>query len=124
MPRTFTLQRLMLAITLFCIACSIAAAYPKLAANCAILGALWAPTIVVWIMLVKLSRQPVTVWIASLFGAWAGLLLVPGVVWTSRDGWYGFLWYFIAVAIPPAIGALLIGGISLLGDILTRSQPR
>ena len=123
MPRTFTLQRLMLVITLICILCGLASAYPQVAFDCAIFITLWAPTIVVWIVLIRLSRQPVAVWIASLFGAWTGLLLVPGVGWTARDGWHSFLWYFLAVAIPPAVGALLIGGISLLGDVLTRRQP-
>jgi hypothetical protein len=74
MPRTFTLARLMLGITAFCILCGLAVNFPGEALECAAFGVFFGPTIVVWLVMLRRTRQPVTLSVIAMMGAWLGLL--------------------------------------------------
>jgi hypothetical protein len=113
MSRTFSLGRLMLGVTAFCVLCGLVANYPQQALQCAWIGGLVAPSIVVWFVLVQFSRQRV------LLAAVAGLSALAGLFFAPADMGVGpklSVWQeFLTSAVPAAIGALLLGG-AVLAD--------
>jgi hypothetical protein len=131
MPRTFSLQRLMLAITLFCIACSIAAAYPEPSLACLILLSLFTPTLIVCQVLVSLSSrsQRMTTLLFALVGAAFGLLLIPAHIDFGCRGYTTTISQAIEplvlpIMIFPTLGAIFFGSAALLDDILRlRHRP-
>ena len=129
MPRTFSLQRLMLAITLICIACSIAVAYPKESLAYILLLTLFTPTVIVCQVLVSLSspNQRLTTLLIALSGALVTLIFALPVMDSGlprRTVWQALEPYVLPIAIGPTVGALGLGGAALLDDILRlRNRP-
>jgi hypothetical protein len=129
MPRTFSLQRLMLAITLICIACSIAVAYPQASLAYALLLALFTPTVIVCQILVSLSspNQRMTTLLIALLGAFLGFVFVlPVFGFEGRPTtiWQAIQPLILPITIGPTVGALALGGAALLDDLLRlRHRP-
>ena len=129
MPRTFSLQRLMLAITLICIACSIAVAYPQESLAYALLLSLFTPTVIVCQILVSLSSpdQRMTTLLIALFGAFLTLIFALPVMDSGLPRptvWKALGPYVLPITIGPTVGALGLGGAALLDDILRlRHRP-
>jgi len=124
MPRTFSLARLMLGITLFCILCGLAVNYSEMMFAYVLICASFLPTAIVCLTLVSFSRRRKTVLILSILGAFVPVLPGPAVmhtgpepltVWQAING----LWPF---AILPPLGALLFGGAALLNDFSSRQS--
>ena len=120
MSRTFSLGRLMVGVTVFCVLCGLAVNFPEVAMGCAGLGLFCAPTVIVCGVLGKYSIRPSSLWTLSLLGAFVGLLLVPGFGLTWRSGWQDYVQFFLRVQIPPALGALLFGGSGLMVELRLR----
>jgi len=123
MPRTFSLARLMLGITLFCILCALAVNYREASFAYALLFASFVPTAIVCLTLVSFSRRRKTVLFCSIIGALmigmcclpVQLLPPPGDptrIWTHTAP------MFSAMTVFPPLGALLFGGAALLVDLL------
>ena len=120
MPRTFTLQRLMLAITLICIACSIAAAYPEPSIAYLLLLGLFTPTLIVCQVLVSLSspNQRLTTLLIALFGAFLGFVFAAPVFGSGspRTVWQAIEPLVLPITITPTLGAIIFGGAALAAD--------
>src|SRR5437762_3176804 len=122
MPRTFSLARLLLGITAFCLLCGLFANFP----NEALIAVLPIPTLIVYYALLRYSRRPLLMTIAALTGALLGFLycnalgglVFPFVIPKAAVNQevktclfvYSNVVYIISVAITPALGALILGG--------------
>jgi hypothetical protein len=82
------------------------------------------PAIIVCLGLIRLSRQPRTIGVVSLLGVAFGALFSPGWILTERDGWQTFVVDYLFSAIPPAFGALLLGGALLADELVARRKVR
>jgi len=123
MPRTYTLGRLMSGITVFCILCGLAANFPDVAAFVGAVILVFAPTIVIFLILARFSRDRPSLGCLIFFAAVFGLLLVPGVR-VGGGGWTGAIFNYLFVAAFPAICALLLSLPFVLSDIWARhSHP-
>jgi hypothetical protein len=113
MPRTFSLARLLLAITALCLLCGLAVKSRELAL-------LFGPTVIVWIALFMVAPRPIGVTIACIVGALlASLVFTPARWFPISD-----LTYFMQTSIPWAIFAALFGGAWLQHDLRAhRSSP-
>lgn len=76
MPRTFSLARLLLAITICAALCGLAVNFPEAGLFASFLVALAFPTILVWILFIRISRHRAGFAFACLFGATYGLVSV------------------------------------------------
>src|SRR5207253_9116456 len=75
-PRTFSLARLLLAVTAFCLLCGLAVNYPDQSLAYALLFAQLVPTGIVCLVLVSFARKRKTVLACSMLGG-----LVIGTFW-------------------------------------------
>jgi hypothetical protein len=119
MPRTFSLARLLLGITMFCAVCGVAVNYPEAALACAYAGGYFGPTIIVWLLLIRFSDHPVLLSVNCLVGVFVGFLFAPSIMWPSS--WWDM---FVFEAIPPALGALLLGGAALADEFVQRRREQ
>ena len=124
MPRTFTLSRLMAGITAFCIVCGLAANFPEAATFVAAVLLVLAPTIVVFLISARFSRDPAPLGCLIFSGAVFSLLLVPGVRASGGGWWADAVANYLIVAGPPTICALLLALPFVLSDLWARhSDP-
>jgi hypothetical protein len=109
MSRTFSLGRLMLVVTVFCVLCGLAVSFPLYAKLYLLIALLFVPTVIVWAVLLRLSSERVLLGCCVLIGALFGYMLFSpmwmSVPWTSL----GAIDYLVC-ALPPAVGALVLGG--------------
>jgi hypothetical protein len=129
MPRTFSLQRLMLAITLLCIACSIGVAYPLESLAYVLLVSLFIPTVIVCQVLVSLSSptERMTTMLIALSGAFLGFMFAFAPVPSlggSMNVWRAIQSFVLPMTICPTLGAIILGSASLADDLLRRRQQR
>jgi hypothetical protein len=122
MPRTFSLARLLLVITAFCILCGVAV---NVLEN-PFIAFIFVPTAFATLVLAGFSRHRALLIFNALVGATFGFALHPAFerlvdpgprTWESPD----------LSLISPALGALLFGGIFLLAEKLdsrTRTNNR
>ena len=115
MARTYSLARLMFGVTLFCIVCGLAANFPLLAAECAVIAALFMPTAIVWFVMASLSQDSNPVLSACLFGTIVGFFLGDGILMGSGMS-RGFQLDWPILSIPPAIGAAIFGSLALVAQ--------
>jgi hypothetical protein len=109
MPRTFSLFRLMLGITAFCLLCGLAVNFPELALNCAALLVMCLPSGLIYLVMCIYSRDRLALLGASVVGAVVGLLAAVGP---------------ISAFVLPALGTTLVGGSLLLDEFrLRRGKP-
>src|SRR5690349_787251 len=80
MRRTFTLAGLMVGITVFCILCGLAVNYPMPALGCALVALVLIPSIIVWFLMMRRSRQPVALTVGSLIGIGTGFCPISVLV--------------------------------------------
>jgi hypothetical protein len=121
MPRTFSLARLLLAITAFCVLFGLTASQNQALAAYGLLLLLFAPTGAVCLTLVSFSRSRKTVLACSILGAFVGVLYATPVLSTGsplRNAWEAITSEFLGLGIVPPFGALLFGGAALLNDHL------
>lgn len=123
MPRTFTLASLMLGITLFCILCGLAVAFPVASILCVLVAGVSAPpAAVVWLVLARFSKQRGSllwnVFVGAVVGSIVGLIAGGGGPW-------GPWWLDYARAIVfSSLGALVWGSVGLLDEFFpTRKAP-
>jgi hypothetical protein len=115
-PRTFSLGRLMLVVTLVCVVIGVAVRFSDLA-NATIAAIGWVgPTLVVLGILSGNSQQPRATVVAAVVGAIVVFCIVtPQVVQTPhRNAWSFWDLYaanYFKIAIPPALGAILLSGL-------------
>jgi hypothetical protein len=118
MPRTFSLAGLMVGVTLLCLVCGLAVNYPVgarvVALVVALIAILIAPTVIVWLGLMRLSRHRIALTFTSVVGGMLGFVLWIGVVELSL---FGSGWAAIGLFTVPAIGALFLSGIMLVADV-------
>jgi len=117
MSRTFSLSRLMLGVTVFCVLCGLAVNFPLAVILCAFVAALsLPPAVVVWFALARYSKQRGSLLWNVVIGAFAGCM--GGVIASGGDfvgpSWLGFL----SVMIYSSIGALVWGCLGLLDEVL------
>jgi hypothetical protein len=125
MPRTFSLQRLMLAITLFCILCGLAVIFPQVTFGSAMLTGPFIPAALVWLGLAAFSRRPWELLFICLSGALIGLILLSLTVTgppTRGTMWECYCDQLRSTALPSGLGALLLGGAALADDIRRNRQ--
>jgi hypothetical protein len=124
MPRTFSLSRLLLFITLLCLLCGLAVNFPLQTLAFVFIAGAFVPTAIVCLTLVSFSRRRMTVLIISMLGAGICVLLGPAqihmgppprTVWESVQPLYAGMSF-------PALGALLLGATALAADAFL--QPR
>lgn len=119
MPRTFSLARLMIGVTLFCVACAVAVNFPKPVLVFFVAAFVFGPTVVIWFLLFRYWNRPILITVACFIGAAMGFMFFPpaviffmgsvlGVPWT---GWLQDMTYFL-VPIGPPVGAAVIGAIA------------
>ena len=127
MPRTFTLQNLMIGITLFCILCGLAWNFPQESLAYALLLALFIPTVIVCQILVSFSRERMTTLIIALIGATIGLVFSPPIsvfgahfTGSPRTVWQCIAPMILPMAILPPFGALVLGGAVLMDELRKR----
>jgi MFS family permease len=117
MPRTFSLARLLLFITLLCLLCGLAVNFPAFVIAWFLFGLCFAPTIMAWLMLNRFARSPSNVFSLSCVGALVGYaVLAPAIMraWHYDPFWLGtFFAYYTVFSFSPAISALLVGGIAI-----------
>ena len=121
MSRTFSLARLLLGITAFCLLCGLAVNFPEAARACAFIISLLAPTVVVALVLggFARSRGPFngTVAFGGMIGAFAMALFMggpPGPWWLD---------YLVFVAHSGG-GALILGIAALLDERIAAHRDR
>jgi len=123
MPRTFTLARLMLGVSLFCILCGCAVNFPfALSPEFAVL---LAPAIGITLILSFFSKHRGVLILIAFVGALYGIAAYPAIGPLLR--WFesnsGLMVQYLALAAPPAIGATVAGGSFLHLEVyLLRSQ--
>ena len=121
MPRTFSLGRLMLGITLSCIVCGWAVNYPEEALHWLGMVTLIAPTIVVGLALLPFSHRPLETMMAAFCGGvLAGgitCLYVAYLILPFTSAWQSWQIYCL-FAVPQALGALAFGVIQIRYDPL------
>jgi hypothetical protein len=118
MPRTFTLRRLLIGVTLFCVACGLAANFPQETIASVYLGSHFVPTVIVWLALSKVSRRPGWLSCCVLIGALVGFMFIALCLPISVGGLHrkNYLFEYLTIAIPPALGALALGWAELIDD--------
>lgn len=111
MPRAFSLGLLMLVVTLLCMATGVAVRFPVIAiALLAVVGYL-VPMVMVLSVVSRYTNQRRATWIAGSIGALVGNLFFSPVIMRMgppRPFWYEYFTSYLAVAIPIALGALLL----------------
>jgi len=123
MPRTFTLARLMLGITAFCILCGLLASRSETVVAYALTVLSLTPAAIVCLTLVSFSRRRKTVMTITFIGALIGQLFAgidppgPMTVWEAIEP------VFIPIAISSTFGALVVGGIALAIEPLDARFP-
>jgi hypothetical protein len=107
MPRTFSLARLMLGITLFCVVCGLAVNYP-------IAAVILAPTCLVWFGVTRIVTYRGGLTVTCLLGAGLGFfpagLLAEHVATHHLDDWWRLPAAVVILGSGPAIGALIFSG--------------
>jgi hypothetical protein len=110
MPRTFSLRRLMLVVTLVCVAVGVAVQFPDFAiATTAVMGYL-APTLFVLNITARHSRQRQAALFLGAIGAVAGyVFFTPAIMrmGPAKPWWAEYFSSYLFIAIPPAIVGLL-----------------
>jgi glucose uptake protein GlcU len=126
MPRTFSLARLLLVITAFSVLCALAVNFPKAALSASLMVALAFPTILVWSLLIRISRYRAGLAFACVVGATPGLLFFPiglALFGTTRDSALRNFVMLMIIGIGPAMGALLASSALLtLGGYVRRRE--
>jgi len=129
MPRTFSLARLLVAITLFCLFCGLAVNYPEASLPFLQLFSLFIPFAIVCLTLVSFARNRKTVLaISTVGGLVLWLLVTPPVIHMGHPAlqanWDFIVRDYLSVTIYAPLGALLFGGAALADDILNRRESR
>ena len=117
----------MLAITLICVACSIAAVYPEPSLAYLLLLSLFTPTVIVCQLLVGLSTpdQHMTTLLIALFGAFLGFVIAGPAFDTGiprRTVWQAIEPFVLPITITPTLGATIFGGAALADDMRQRRR--
>src|SRR5438094_514998 len=113
MPRTFSLARLLLGITLFCLLCGLAVNFPEVAIALAwatiATAAVLCPTMCITLVLVHMANHRGSLifiaFVGAVYGIAARLTLFP-LWWTLN---YGGNVFYLSLATPPALGAFITG---------------
>jgi hypothetical protein len=108
-PRTFSLARLLLAVTVFCLLCGLAVKSRDLAI-------LIGPSLMVWIVLFMIAPSPVWVTLACVGGVVCSSLIFTPARWSPVSD----LTYFMQTSFPWASFAAIFGGAAILDDIRAR----
>jgi len=110
MPRTYSLARLMLAVTIFCMLCGLATRFPAVLLMCA-------PTTFVLVLLASLSRRPAVLSLLSFIAAAIVFVIAPALGYELFG--YPHNWWerYRDDAFLPALAALLVGGTILLYEV-------
>lgn len=118
MTRTFSLRLLLLAVTAVCVGLGIVINFPNLAFGFGWRLGFSAPAIIVCLLLSRVSSRSRTTIVCGLLGALiAGFIFMPVITRNSRGPetyWEFFVTYYLILAIPPAVGALLFCGVEVL----------
>ena len=123
MRRTYSLRRLFIGITLFCIFCAFAVRFPLIAHALLLLGIYVAPTYVVWKALILKSTRPVLLTLNVIVGAAIFLIYFTPTFLPFPFGHSGSdLVDFVNTAIPPALGALVFGGLDFWFDEVRQTR--
>lgn len=115
MPRTFSLARLFLAITLFCFLCGLAVYFP-------IFGRFCAPSVIVLVWFVCFSNEPILMALFCFGGACAGGMFLPWLVFAvlgdpRQSPMQQNQLADLALLMCAPAGALLVGGAIVLLEI-------
>jgi len=116
MPRTFSLPRLLLLVTLFCVICALAVAFPYPVIGLALIAAFVLPVAaVLWLGIRRLSQRPRLLACNVVVGGFIGFILFSPYEWQES-----ILSEILATGLPAAIGAVLFGGLTLLDERIRR----
>jgi MFS family permease len=125
-PRTFSLARLLLAISLFCILCGLTVNFPQDALTCALAAVVFGPMFFAWLAMLDYSSRPIVISIAFFVGAIIGFLFLPvALILSARlvglplTGWAGVL-AIICVPISATVGSISTGGAFLMYELRHR----
>src|SRR5262245_37074449 len=114
MSRTFTLGRLMLGITAFCLVCGLAVNFPDFVIGGVMFLSLLAPPAVAWLVLAGFAK-----WRGSLawnvcLGAFVGFV-VTAIFSSGQPGGPWWLDYLVWI-VPPTAGAFVFGTVGLFDE--------
>jgi len=129
MPRTFSLARLLVAITLFSLFCGLAVNFPIVALICGATVLFFVPTFLVWLVLASYSRHGHAMAFTSFVGAICGLtvggplaLLVMSPISVNDSPLMQWFKWFV-LALIPALGALFLSAaLLILGRYVDRHK--
>jgi hypothetical protein len=107
MSRTFSLGRLMIGVTAFCVLCGLAVNFPRAALACVQLAIIFAPMAIVWTVLRSCSNERFGVTFTSFTGAAVASAFVAA---SDLDGLKLSWEDHIAISMVPALGTLVFGG--------------
>ena len=120
MSRTFSLGRLMIGVTVFCVLCGLAVNFPEVAIGCAVIGSIVAPPAVIWLVLSRFAkRRGSLLWNVipgAVLGFVAGSLLVCG----CETFWIAYSKF----EIPSSLGAFAFGVVGLLDERIASRRDR
>ena len=123
MSRTFSLGRLMVGVTVFCVLCGLVVNFPGVVILCVLVGAYSVlPAAAAWLVLARYSKQRGSLLWNVIRGSFVGFML--GLL-VGSDGIWGPWWLdFARVAITSSLGAFVFGSLGLLDEVLaTRKDP-
>jgi K+-sensing histidine kinase KdpD len=126
MPRTFSLARLMIVITLVCVVCAVAAHYGKDFDDYLIVSLLFVPTGVVCLAVASFAHNRIIVLAFSIIGAFLSSFFLPAVQGShhlmSNNTWTLIEPLFGPLAVIPPLGALIFGVAALADEMLQRRR--
>ena len=109
----------MVGMTVFGALCGLAVNFPHVTLGNAGLLSVFLPTICVFLVFARLSRDRIGLGCLTFLGALLGAMAIPGIQFGG--GVQGHILNYLLVAIPPAIGAMFIAWPAVMADLWTRS---
>jgi hypothetical protein len=123
MSRTFTLARLMLGITAFCLVCGLAVNFPDFVIGSVGILSVFAPPAIAWLVLARFAK-----WRGSLawnLGVGAFIGFITASIFSSGQPWGPWWLDYLLLVAPATIGAFAFGVVGLLDEsIAARGGPR
>src|SRR5215475_5926540 len=86
MPRTFSLARLMLGVTLFCVMCAVVAYYGKDFDVFLVIALLFVPTAIVCLVVASFAKKRIIVLGFSILGAFVFSIFMPPTIQGTPHG--------------------------------------
>ena len=120
MSRTFSLGRLMVGVTVFCVLCGLAVNFPEMVIGWAFIDSIVGPPAVIWLVLSRFAKwRGSLLWNVSI-GAVLGLVVGALFVCGCETFWLAYA----KIEIPSSLGAFVFGVVGLLDECIASRRDR